>query len=241
MKPIAVILSAAAAALAVNIAGASAQNNMGAPSSPLANPTSAVKSFSVQSVGPVLNELGAPWQVNQLDNGTQYIVAASGSMQFILFFTVCNGADCMGMQAVTFFSGANVNPQTVQAFNVRYPFGTAGVDQDGIAYISRYDIADFGIPRGNIASSIINFVGLAEMFSAELAGASQTVSLDGYADDLAAAQLNKGSLNHFAGADTAFTLQADKHRDGFEQGAEMIRMLLDDDKTPRNKIQNKLN
>jgi hypothetical protein len=240
MKPITAAVGAAILALSVNVAGASAQNNMGAADSPLSNPSTVVKSFSVQSVGPVLNELGVPWQVSQLDNGTQFIVAASGSMQFILFFTVCNGADCMGMQAVTFFTGANANPQTVQAFNVRYPFGTAGIDQDRVAYVSRYDIADFGIPRGNIASSVVNFLGLSEMFASELASAGQTVSLDGYAGDLAAAQLNKGSLNHFAGVDSAFTLQAEQHREGFEQGAEMIRMLLEDDKTPRNKIQNKI-
>lgn len=238
MKPITAVLSAAAFALAVNVSGASAQNQMGA--SPLSSPTSVVKSFSVQSVGPVLNELGMPWQVNQLEDGTQFIIASNGSLQFVLFFTVCSGVDCMGMQAATFFSGVSANPQTVQAFNVRYPFGTAGMDQNGVAYVSRYDIADFGIPRGNIASSISNFLNLSQMFAAELAGASQTVSADGYADDLAAGQLNKSALNHFSGNAAAFTLQAEEHRDGFEQGAEMIRMLLKYDKTPRNKIQNKL-
>lgn len=239
MKQITVIFSAAALALAVSISSATAQNNMG-ESSGLSNPTTVVPKFSVQTVGPVLNELGMPWQVRQLDNGAQYIHAASGSMQFILFFTVCQGSQCSGMQAVTFFNDANANPQTVQAFNVRYPFGTAGIDQNGSAYVSRYDIADYGIPRGNIASSVVNFLGLAEMFAGELANAHQTVSLEGYADDLASSSLNRQALNHFTGVDSAMTMQADAHRDGFEQGAEMIRMLLKDEATPRNKIQNKL-
>ena len=240
MKKITAILGAAAMAMTVGVSSASAQNEMGATGSSLSNPETVVRKFSVQTVGPVLNELGMPWQVRQLDNGAQYIHAASGSMQFILFFTVCNGAECSGMQAVTFFSDANANPQTVQAFNVRYPFGTAGIDQNGAAYVSRYDIADYGIPRGNIASSVINFLGLAEMFVSELANAHQTVSLEGYADDLSSSSLNRQGLSHFTGVDTAMSMQADAHRDGFEQGAEMIRLLLKDESAPRNKIQNKL-
>ncbi len=239
MRQITKVIGAAVLALAAGFSGASAQNDMGSGSG-LSNPTTVVKKFSVQAVGPVLNELGMPWQVRQLDNGAQYIHAASGSMQFILFFTVCNGAECSGMQAVTFFSGASANPQTVQAFNVRYPFGTAGVDQNGTAYISRYDIADYGIPRGNIASSVVNFLGLAEMFVGELANAHQTVSLEGYADDLASSSLNRQALNHFTGVEGALSMQADAHREGFEQGAEMIRLMLEDAALPRNKIENKL-
>ena len=237
MKQITAILGAAAVALAANISGASAQNQMG---SSLSNPSTVVPKFSVQTVGPVLNELGMPWQVRQLDSGAQYIEAASGSMRFVLFFTVCNGSECAGMHSVTFFNNSNANSQTVQAFNMRYPFGTAGLDQSSTAYISRYDIADYGIPRGNIASSVVNFLGLAEMFAGELANAHQTVSLEGYADDLSSSSLNRQSLNHFAGAPSSMSMQSDAHRDGFEQGAEMIRMLLKDETAPRNKIENKL-
>ncbi len=239
MKSIAALLGAAAMAFAAGTTVASAQNQMGAGAG-LSNPETVVRKFSVQTVGPVLNELNMPWQVKQLENGAQYIHAASGSMQFILFFTVCQNSECDGMQAMTFFSQSGANSQTVQAFNSKYPFGTAGVDQEGTAYVSRYDIADYGIPRGNIASSITNFLGLAQMFVTELQNAHQTVSLDGYADDLASSSLNRKALSHFSGVDGSFSTQAKEHRDGFEQGAEMVRMLLNDETAPRNKIQNKL-
>ncbi|MEO1136400.1 MAG: YbjN domain-containing protein [Pseudomonadota bacterium] len=239
MKSYSAMLGAVALGFAA-VSGAQAQNQLGSGQSSVGNPTTIVQKFSVQTVGPVLNELGMPWQVKQLDNGAQYIHAASGSMQFILFFTVCTGSDCSGMQAITFFGDSNANPQTVQAFNSRYPFGTAGLDQSGTAYVSRYDIADFGIPRGNVASSLINFLQLAEMFSNELANAHQTVSLDGYADDLSSSHLNRKSLGHFSGVDVSLSNQSKQHRDGFEQGAEMIRLLLDDESAPRNKIQNTL-
>ncbi|WP_411818990.1 YbjN domain-containing protein [Hyphococcus formosus] len=239
MKSTFAAISTAALIGLSSVSGAYAQNQMGS-SGGLQNPSNVVSNFSVQSVGPVLNELGMQWQVKQLDNGKQFIHAISGSMQFVLFFTVCKETGCSGMQAVTFFSNSGANPQTVQAFNVRYPFGTAGVDADGVAYVSRYDIADFGIPRGNIASSLINFIGLAEGFAAELANSHQTVSLDGYANDLASGHLNRQGLASF-GVVTRETINGPKgHQIGFEEGAEFISELLKNEATPRNKIENKL-
>ena len=237
MKSITAAIGAATLAFTASITGAQAQNQMGAEA--LSNPTNIVKSFSVQTVGPVLNEMGMPWQVNQLDNGAQYILAASGSMQFVLFFTVCQASNCAGMNVVTFFSGVDANPQTVQAFNSRFPFGTAGIDQDGVAYVSRYDIADYGIPRGNIAISVGNFLSLSEMFAEELANAHQTVSLEGYADDLSSSHLNRQTLRHFSGVKGEAATSAERHREGFEDGAQMIQMLLNSYSTPRNKIENK--
>lgn len=237
MKPISAILGAAALALTAGVSSASAQNAMSSNGG-LTNPETVVRKFSVQTVGPVLNELGMPWQVGQLSNGAQYIHAAAGGMQFIVLFTACQGAECSGMQTLMLFGASNANPQTVQAFNVRYPFATTGLDQEGAAYVSRYDIADYGIPRGNIASSIVNFLMLSEMFAGELANAHQTVSLDGYAGDLSSAHLNREQLGHVSGAETGFTNQSDQHKDGFEQGAEMVQMLLKDKNAPRNKITN---
>ena len=77
------------------------------------------------------------------------------------------------------------------------------------------------------------------MFASELANAHQTVSLEGYADDLSSTHLNRQQLGQVEGAVAAgFSNQSDDHREGFEQGAEMIRMLLEDKATPRNKIGN---
>lgn len=239
MKSYSAMLGAVALGFAA-VTGAQAQNQL-TPSQPaVANPTTIVNKFSVQTVGPVLNELGMPWQVKQLDNGAQYIHAASGSMQFYIFFTVCETDGCAGMYAQTIFATTNANTQTVHAFNSRQLFGSAGLSQTGDAYVVRYDIADYGIPRGNIAISLANFLNLAVMFSDELANAHQTVSLEGYADDLAATHLNRQNLRHFAGAEIANDMLGDGHSRGLEEGAEMIRMLLNDKSIPRNKLQNKL-
>lgn len=240
MKPITALFSAAVMALAAGVSSASAQNSLGSgeSSSGLSNPETVVRKFSVQTVGPVLNELGMPWQVGQLSNGAQYMHAAAGEMQFVMFFTACNGSECAGMQSLMIFGETSANPQTVQAFNARYPFATAGIDQEGSAYISRYDIADYGIPRGNIASSLVNFLLLSEMFAGELANSHQTVSLDGYAGDLSSTHLNRQELGHVTGAEAGYSNQSGQHADGFEQGAELVRLFLEDETAPRNKISN---
>lgn len=242
MKSVLTALGAAALALTAGIS-AHAQNQMGSSSAGLSNPTNVVKNFSVQTVGPVLNELGVPWQVQQLDNGAQVLIAASGSTQFILFFTACQGDNgCVGMQTVTFFRGADPNPQTVQAFNSSIPFVTAGVDQDGEAYISRYDIADYGIPRGNIASSLANFLATAQMFANELANAHQTVSLDGYPSDRSAKHLNRQATEKLTGQPVAAP-EAEgfaRHQAGMDEGAEILRVLLQEDTVGRNTIEKKV-
>ncbi|WP_425410923.1 YbjN domain-containing protein [Hyphococcus sp.] len=226
--------------------GAQAQNQMGSSSSGLSNPTNVVQNFSVQTVGPVLNELGMPWQVQQLDdNGAQYILAAGGSVQFIIFFAACQdeaGARCVGMHTVTFFQGMEANPQTVQAFNANIPFITAGVSQDNVAYVSRYDIADFGIPRGNIASSLVNFLAVAQNFADELAAGHQTVSLDGYASDLSASRLNRQTAEKVLGGSVSSAPAGGYmlHQTGLEEGAEMIQLMLKDDSVRRNTIKQKV-
>lgn len=241
MKSVITALGVAAMAFA-GATGAAAQNQMGS-SGGLTNPTNVVRNFSVQTVGPVLNELGMPWQVRQLDNGSQYIMAAGGSTQFAIIFTACDqGSGCIGMQTLALYSGATPNAQTVQAFNASIPFVSAGVAQDGQAFISRYDIADYGIPRGNIASSVVNFLATAEMFASELAAAHQTVSLDGYASDRSATHLNRQATEQLTGKPVERP-QAEgfaRHQIGLDESAEMIRVMLQEESVGRNSLEQKV-
>ncbi|MEZ5892990.1 MAG: hypothetical protein R3C58_07585 [Parvularculaceae bacterium] len=236
MKSFLAAASVCAAAFAVS--GASAQNAM-SPGG-LSNPNNVVRNFSVQTVGPVLNELGVVWQVETLQSGQQYVDAVyGGALRFVIFFTACqsDGSGCAGMNSVAFFETA-ANTQTVQAFNFRYQFASAGIDPDGVAYLSRYDLADYGIPRGNIASSISNFANLAAAFSEELATAHQTVSLDGYASDMSASHLNRQSFVGMTGNEIAPAAPSERHEASFETTAEIVQRLIKDKDVPRNKIDN---
>ncbi len=228
-KTIAVLCTGIAA-----LSGAYAQQKV-------ANPKSAIENFDPGSVGPVLSELGVAWQAQKNDRGQNYIIAnAGGVLNFILAPAACRvdgTSDCIGLNMLSVFDG-NANPQTVRAFNHRYAFARAGIDPSGAAYISRYEISDYGMPRGNLATSIQVFVIQAVAFGSELETARRTVSLEGYADDLAAKELNRQGLSDMTGVEIHATNPIDRHRQGLEDSAIALRQFILDKSAPRNKIDN---
>lgn len=232
----------AVSAMAMLASNAAAQNSLADANAPVSNPATAVSNFDVQSVGPVLNELGVAWQAIQDEAGKSLIQAnAGGAMVFYLKPTACraaNGTDCVGLATFAYFQGA-ANAQTVRAFNDSYPFASTGLMSSGSgAYISRYDIADYGIPRGNVAISILSFLTLADKFRSELQTASQTVAFEGYAADLSSARLNRESLADLTGFESLPGTPLKRHQQGFEEVIEEIVELSTDTSRPRNKIDN---
>ena len=232
-------LHAVAASLAVSAfvpAGASVQEE---PS--VSNPTARIAAFSVETVGPVLNELGIAWQAQTTAGGQTYIAATVGGvLNFLLAPTACrdaDGGDCVGLNMMAIFEG-NPNPQTVRAFNYRYAFASAGIDPSGAAYLSRYELADYGIARGNVATSVMVFVNQVAMFANELDTAQRTVSLEGYADDLASSSLNRQVRETLTGVKLQPVNAVERHRLGLEDSAEAVRLFIRDQAAPRNKIEN---
>lgn len=231
--------SLGALALAVSAGAASAQTE-----ELISNPRGMVTNFDVVNIGPVLTELGVVWQERQLADGRVFIAASIGAaLSFNIVPAACLGADgksnCVGANLITLFTGGSPNPQSVSAFNQKYVFTSAGMYSDGSsAFLSRYDIADYGIPRGNIASSIYNYFTLAQRFRDEIG--TKTVSADGYADDMSAAALTIESGKQ-VGFDVAVSTDgsmAAVHRASLEATPELVRKLLASDNAPRNKITN---
>lgn len=214
--------------------------NTMAQQSPVANPNETISSFSAQTVGSVLNELGAVWQAQQ-GNGQTYIAAnANGEMNFLLVPAACKGANntqCVGLSMVAIFEGS-ANPQTVTAFNYRYAFASAGLDPSGSAYIKRYEISDYGMARGNLATSILVFIEQAKMLQNELATSRRTVAFDGQSDDLSSRALNRDGLSDIYGAKIHAANPIDAHQIGLDDAAEQIKYFIENKSAPRNKIEN---
>ncbi|MEQ1929387.1 MAG: hypothetical protein ABL957_02485 [Parvularculaceae bacterium] len=230
-----------AAALAATTVLCGAAHAAGAQPELISNPRGVVSSFDVANIGPILTEMGAVWQQAQAPSGQPYLqVSAGGDLVLNVIPTACQGQNytgCVGMNTVAFFSGADLNYQTITAFNQRYWFSTAGISEDGSsAYISRYDISDYGIPRGNVAASVLNLVVLAGMFREELASGAKTVSLEGFAEDMSARLLNGRGLSALAGSDAM--PHVTRHQMALEETNELIQVLMKDQDAPRNKIEN---
>ncbi len=234
------VMAAAAAALS----SAAAQNSLSGASNGqpvVANPTTLISNFDVQSVGPILDELGVVWRAVAVDGGGSAIVAnAGGVLNFYMQPSACqvNGAsNCIGVLIFSPYEG-DANSQTVRAFNDRYPFTRTALNGSSGAFITRYEIADFGIPRGNVAHSLLNFFTLANRFHAELASAGRTVSLEGYGDDLAASALNRSGLLNLTGAIEHAPTMSERHNKSFDEATDDIMRLIELEDLPRNKIKN---
>jgi len=232
-------ISLGALALALSAGAAHAQGQ-----ELISNPRGMVANFDAANLGPVLTELGIVWQERQLSDGHPFIAASIGaSLNFNILPAACLGADgrsnCVGANLITLFTGGSPNPQSVSAFNQKYAFTSAGVYSDGsAAFLSRYDIADYGIPRGNIASSISNFFVLAQRFRGEIA--TTTVSASGFADDMSASALTMRSAKA-AGIDAAVATDGSltaMHQASLDEMPELLRAMIASDNVPRNKISN---
>lgn len=237
-------LTAGALALAASVGLASLGTANAQSGELISNPRGMINNFDAANLGPVLTELGIVWQERQLADGRSFIAASIGAaLSFNIVPTACISADgksnCIGMNIISLFSNGSPNPQSVSAFNQKYHFASAGMLSDNSsAFLSRYDIADYGIPRGNVASSIYNYFNLAQRFRDEVA--TKTVSLEGYADDMSAGALNV-SAGEALGMNVSVASHGDTamiHQASLEETPELVRRLLASDNAPRNKISN---
>jgi len=214
----------------------------GAGDANFANPGATIPNFDPSNLGPVLSELGVVWQERKTSDGRTYLAANIGGQLSVAFLPqacLTDGvSNCVGLNTYAEYNGVAVNPQSISAFNQKYWFVSAGAlsDNNG-AYISRYDIADYGIARGNIRSSLQNFAVLAIKLRDELKSGSRTVSLEGYADDLSSAFLNNRGFKDIGGEEDHKTT-VDYHVSGFEETPEFVKIFVSDPSAPKNKILN---
>ena len=210
----------------------------------IANPRSSIDNFDTGTLLPILLEMGLQAELRQTPQGQAFIAVnhPASNLSFNVIPAACqtNGvADCIGLTTLALFSGRAVNAQTVMAFNERYYFTTAGKPSSGDgAFILRYDIADYGIPRGNVAASVLNFLSLALNFNNEISNSNSTANQIGYSDDLSAKFLNNRSLTEMSGEVPATTSPMKAHQISFEETPEIVLQMLREESAAHNKISN---
>ncbi len=233
-------LLAVSLATGLSMGGAMAQSNslskqiISDAGKPIAN-------FDIQNIYPILQEMGIAYEGRVDEEGNQLLLAqASSGLKFALVPAAClNGANsgCVGMNVIALFPEA---PQRdVNSFNYRYAFTSAGVNpSSGASYISRYVIADYGIPKGNIASNLYNFIAQAEMFQKVITGARKTVALEANPNDLAAHSLNMKAVMANEAASQMLGHTMSHHQVSLEETPDKIDMLVRADKADPGKIIN---
>ena len=207
---------------------AAAQANSLAPTSPVKNPAATMTSLHAEAIIPVLTELGLSHQGATLPNGQKVVLAeAPNGLKFQITPTACDEAAqrCKGLNMLALFQ-TRAQERTVSAFNYRYAFVSTGLDESGVAYISRYDIADYGMPRGNLAVSIQTYLYMASLFDRHLYEATNTVSNEALGTDLAAHGLNMQTVMADAKLSDSLGLSFASHEVSFEQITDAVDVFV---------------
>ncbi len=223
------MMGAAAAALALG-ASAMAQG--------ISNPAGVVRNLDIANLGPVLTDLGVQWEQRSGPEGQPFIVASVNGYFLNIVPAACQGANntqCLGAQTFALNEAPSVSQQSINAFNIRYAFLSAGPLPNGY-YLSRYDIADYGIARGNVQSSVASFLSIAANAGAELAGGGQTISTIGFAEDLSASHLNEAS-GRAIGLEVGVS-NSDPHLGEIRATPEFVKALVATGNAAFNKIEN---
>lgn len=166
-----IFLAAGAAAAIGWASGAAAQNS----AQGLSDPRQIVPSFDVQSLASIANETGYQTAVMADDNGAAYVKITAPEGVFYASPAACASGTCYGLDIYTFFGDdSSVSLETLNQFNQRS--FTKALTIDHTVMLARYEIADYGIAKGNIAHNYTNFIALAQDFVDFLAGGVNQVS-----------------------------------------------------------------
>jgi len=130
------------------------------------DPRTNVASFTPENI--VTAAQAVNFRTEILSNGTNKAVGvtAPNGMKFIALPTTCqkpNQVDCFALSLYAPFQGWQPSLEQVNYFNKHRRFTKVYIDE-GVAILSRYEISDFGIPIGNISSSLTNFASVASQF-----------------------------------------------------------------------------
>ncbi|NHK29409.1 YbjN domain-containing protein [Parvularcula flava] len=245
MKKLSAGIAIAALVAGVGIGGAAAQGNSLAAKPDateiISDAGKLMYDYDVENIVPILQELGLKWQGRTAPQGQKVIIAeAPSGMSFVLMPTACkNGvaAGCVGVSMTAVFGG-DIDQRTVTSFNYRYPFTSAGIEEGGSAFINRYEISDYGMPRGNFVTSLSVFLVQAEMLQESLVTATTTVSQKSYLGDLSANGLNLQQVFADEGAAQLAGISASSHQASLETTAEFVRVLVEADRQTPGKIVN---
>lgn len=209
----------------------------------VSNPAQTLTSLHAEAIIPVLDELNIQYQGATLPNGRKVVLAQSPTgIKFQLTPTACDekGDRCRGVSSMALFQ-TNAPARVVSSFNARYAFVSAGQDDSGVAYISRYDIADYGMARGNFAVSVVNFLQMAALLDRQLYEATNTVRLDASDKDLAAEGLNMKSILADSSMANKAGLSTTSHRVSFEMVPETIDTFIRADDLAPGRLINHVN
>lgn len=150
LKCLVILLLSAGPAFAISDASGSTANRV-------SNPAGILPNFDIENLLPLVLEMGYSSEEGRFDSGDRYIRAVVDGVIVVLQPMACQqtNASCGGLSIMVYYTANNPSLRALIKYNQERLFAKAGLTNDGF-FVNRYEIADYGIPRGNVRSSIIN-------------------------------------------------------------------------------------
>ena len=137
----------------------------------ISNPTGLVYDLSADSLMPLFTEMNMSPEKFQTDDGKSYIVLTEpdSGLTIVAIPEACTSGKCIGVNFVVIFSDSTLANDRITYFNSTFSFvKVVKSEESNRVEVYRYEIADFGIPRGNLRESVMNLVALSKKVRAEL-------------------------------------------------------------------------
>lgn len=125
----------------------------------LENPNEIVNGYSATALTPILDALGRTYTIQTSDDGIQYLeVNSEQGLPYLMIPAACGDTGtCLGLKITATFS-QGVPPGLIMLYDYNQDFVSAGLNPDtGETFVTRYELSQFGTPKGNIVSSLVNF------------------------------------------------------------------------------------
>lgn len=157
----------------------------------VSNPNGVIASFDVNTMAPMLRDMGWQTQVQTTSSGDRFLsVAASNGIKFGMRPTACQSTGrCLGVFILAPFPPADAN--RIFDFNNKVPFIKASSYGNQGSYVARYEIADGGYVRGNFRYILTNFASVASTYQRTMGGLSVSADPDSVLADFNAEALNR--------------------------------------------------
>ena len=145
----------------------------------LSNPARITNTFQNEEIAAIANELGYDTTLLTGDDGKKVLVVEMPTGGIFVFPQVCEtkAPRCLQVEWLAIFDVKDTPISVINAYNDRQGFARA-FQHEGKVFLSRQEIADFGIPIGNIAVSLGVFAKLTDNFAAFLASSGKSAILN---------------------------------------------------------------
>lgn len=139
--------------------------------------TGLITNYDLPTITRILRELRIPHAVAPGSNGRYVNLTFANGVRATVGRSACraDGLTCKGMTITARFGQGKPGWTELEklrranGFNTRHSFIKAGVDAGGDFYLIRYELADFGVSRGAVATSMLVFASLAQQYREHLA------------------------------------------------------------------------